>query len=263
MPHSSRPPGPSQGRPRPSSAQGGYTSSRHSSSGGRGRPRDASLAGAPAGVRRQSGRQSRRPNLWPRRIITGLGLLAILGLLVWALVSTFTWAFSGGEDAPQSAAQSGEGDPNTPRMTADGIVTSADSVQIPECTAEMLAITSTADSIHVGHPLTTALNVTTQPNIACSTAAGMFGLVVTSGDQLYYDSRRCEGYDPAANPLLLSPTASWSGELFWDARRYNGCVAVDNDGDGAADTAEPGTYKVRIVYGEQSTASEHVIEVIP
>lgn len=213
-------------------------SSRPSASGGRGRPRDPSLAGSPAGVRRQAGRRPRRQNLWPRRIITGAGLLAVLTLLVWALISSLMWAL-GSADAAQSVAQSGEIDPNAPRMSADGIVTSADTVQIPECTAEMLAINSTTNSIRVGQTLTAALTVSAQPNVACSTSGGMFGLVITSGDQLYYDSRQCEGNDPSANPLLLSPTASWAGELTWDGRRYKGCTAVDGNGDGAADVAEP------------------------
>lgn len=263
MPHSSRNSGSSQESPRRSSTQaGGHLSSRHRSSGGRGRPRDASLAGAPAGVRRRAGRPVRRPNLWPRRIITGLGLLAVLSLIVWGLASALTWALSSADDA-QSVVQSGEVDPNAPRMTADGVVTSADSVQIPECTAQMLAINSTTNSISVGQTLTAALTVSAQPNVACSTAAGMFGLVITSGDQLYYDSRQCEGYDASAQRLLLSPTASWSGELSWDGRRYKGCTALDGNGDGAADVAEPGTYKVRVMYGEQNTSSEHVIEVTP
>lgn len=263
MPHSSRTPGSSQERPRRSTPQGGgRMSSRQPSSGGRGWPRDPSLAGSPAGVRRQAGRRPRRQNLWPRRIITGLGLLTVLGLILWALISTLTWAL-GGADAAQSAPQSGQIDPNSPRMSADGLITSADSVQIPECTAEMLAINSTVGSIRVGQTLTAAVTVSAQPNVACSTSAGMFALVVTSGDQLYYDSRRCEGYDPSAGPLLLSPTASWNGELSWDARRYNGCSPVDSNGDGAADNAEPGTYKIRVMYGEHNTSSEHVIEVSP
>lgn len=223
------------------------------------------MAGSPAGVRRQAGRRPRRKNLWPRRIITGLGLLAILVLLVWALISTLSWAFSAGEEsAAQSGTQSGEVvDENMPRMTADGILSPNGTVQIPACTAEMLAINSTASSIRVGQAMTATVDVSTQPNTACAAAAGMFGLVITSGDQLYYDSRRCEAYDASTTPLLLSPTASWSGQLTWDARRYNGCSPIDSNSDGAADIAEPGTYKVRIVYGEQSTSSEHVIEVTP
>ncbi|WP_175955289.1 hypothetical protein [Schaalia sp. Marseille-Q2122] len=263
MPHSSRPSGSSQGeRPRRGVAPSGSGAS--ASAGGRGRPRQASLAGSPSGVRRQAGRRKGRANLWPRRIITGTGLLLVVGLILWALFNAVAWVFSDSDEAvAQSGAQSGAvEDSDSPRMTADGVLYPNDAVRIPECTPDMLALNSTTGSIHVGQALTASVEVSTQANTACSTDAGMFGLMITSGDEIYYDSRQCEA-DGLGSPLLLSPTASWSGELKWDGRRYAGCSPIDSDGDGATDLAQPGTYKVRVMYGDHNTSSEHIIEVGP
>lgn len=263
MPNSSRPSGSSQGeRPRRGVTRSGSGTSTSASR--RARPRQASLAGSPSGIRRQAGRRKGRPNLWPRRIITGTGLLLVVGLILWAVFNAVAWVFSDSDESvAQSGAQSGAvEDSDSPRMTADGILYPNDAVRIPECTSEMLALNSTTGSIHVGQALTASLSVATQANTACSTRADLFGLVITSGDEVYYDSRQCEGGEGSA-PLLLSPTASWTGELTWDGRRHRGCAPVDSDGDGATDLAQPGTYKVRVMYGDHNTSSEHVIEVLP
>ena len=81
-------------------------------------------------------------NLWPRRIITGLGLLLIIALIVWGIVAAvraIAGAFSAApapQSTPQSVVQPGAPDasgstpPRGQEATAAGLLTAPASVAV-------------------------------------------------------------------------------------------------------------------------------------
>ncbi|MCW1085666.1 hypothetical protein OJ920_10860, partial [Streptococcus anginosus] len=86
----------------------------------------------------------KKVNLWPRRIITGTGLLLIIALLGWGIYSLVMMATDATKkqvEGPQSISvyteetvQSGDGEirlRSTDKVTKDGIIAADDSVTIP------------------------------------------------------------------------------------------------------------------------------------
>ncbi|MDO4258055.1 MAG: hypothetical protein Q4C87_00885 [Actinomycetaceae bacterium] len=196
------------------------------------------------------GKKKRPVNLWPRRIITGGGALLILSLLIWGI-----WAGISALLAPRDTTASQSAGPVEER-SKDGIVIDDGPVQIPECSGDHLDIKVEVGDVAAGKPLTTPVVLTNSSDIACSTTFGGYALVVKSGEDTIYDGRKCEGIDPAATPLLLSPKTQWTGNLTWNGTRHNGCAPVDSDGNGAADPALPGTYRLQIFSGENAVGDE-------
>ena len=88
-------------------------------------------------------------NLWPRRIITGLGLILILALIVWGIVAAvraIAGAFSADstpQSTPQPVVQSGALDASGYTLkggqeaTADGLLTDGDRVDLSKATARI------------------------------------------------------------------------------------------------------------------------------
>lgn len=217
----------------------------------------------------QSSRQRRR--LWARRIITGLGLLAIVALLIWGIVSLVLFFVGGAASAneePQSletlkvqTLQSGDevlelGSDQT--ITRDGIVSESEGVIIPTCASAALHYTLTASQTKVGEGETLSVSVENTGEVACMIHAGAWGVRIVSGEDTMYDSRACDTYDPKATPLLLAPGMSWSGTLNWDGHVYSeGCVAPAE-----VVNAEAGTYRAILMSEDRQIGEEVVFEVL-
>lgn len=225
--------------------------------------------------RRGGSRTGARPpvNLWPRRIITGLALLVVLGLLVVGLVhlvgAVSSSASSGSGVAQSGGTQSGSGqsgsahpgggasDP-TDLTDDDG----SSPVQITACTAQDMTVgVEVQGSPTVGSGATFGITLQGPSDQQCSTSFGRVTIRVLSGDQTLYDSADCADRQSGESPLLFSPGQEWSGTLSWDGRTYDGCTPVDTDGDGEAQVAGSGTYRVKAFLDGEILGKEVVFEV--
>ena len=244
--------------------------------------RAASSAGAST-AKRGSGAGARRPkkapsgggrppvNLWPRRIITGVGLLLIIALIVWgivAVVRAIAGAFSADpvpQSTPQSVVQSGALDASGYTLkggqeaTADGLLTDGTTIDIPACLDRDITATAKASTVASGSAMPVTLTLENRGSVACSTSLTRFNLAVTTGDHQVYDSSRCADSQQSSTTLLLRPGGTWSGELRWDGYVYtNGCTAPA----GGASAAAAGTYKVAVTMGTREVGST-VVDVTP
>ena len=224
----------------------------------------ASTKAASGKSKRTSSGGPRPPvNLWPRRIITGLGLILILALIVWgvvALVRAVIGVFTS-DPVPQSSTQSvqsGTVDASGYTLkggqeaTADGLLTDGTAIEIPVCLDKDIAVTATASEASVGSPLYVSVTLENRGSVACSTSLSNYTLQVSTGGHQVYDSARCAADDESAKTLLLRPTGTWSGWLSWDGYVYvDGCTSPA----GGAKAATVGTYKLAIQQGSREVGS--------
>ena len=224
----------------------------------------ASTKAASGTSKRTSSGGPRPPvNLWPRRIITGLGLILILALIVWgvvALVRAVIGVFTS-DPVPQSSTQSvqsGTVDASGYTLkggqeaTADGLLTDGTAIEIPVCLDKDIAVTATASEASVGSPLYVSVTLENRGSVACSTSLSNYTLQVSTGGHQVYDSARCAADDESAKTLLLRPTGTWSGWLSWDGYVYaDGCTSPA----GGAKAATVGTYKLAIQQGSREVGS--------
>ncbi|MGO3797637.1 MAG: hypothetical protein ACTJGR_11045 [Pauljensenia sp.] len=212
-------------------------------------------------------------NLWPRRIITGVALLAVLGLLVAGLVhlvgAVTSSATAQSGPAQSGAVQSGDtqsgsarpgGGASDPTDLTDDDGSSP--VLISVCTAQDLtAALKLQGSPTVGSGATFGITLEGPSDRQCSTTFGQVTIRVVSGDQTLYDSAECDDRQSGETPLLFTPGQEWSGTLSWDGRTYDGCTPVDTDGDGEAEVAGAGTYRVEAHLDGDTLGEEVVFEV--
>lgn len=215
-------------------------------------------------------RRKKRHSLWPRRIITGAGLLGIIALIVWGVVALVQMVISHEPeaDAAQSApppvetVQSGDSVielREDEKISKDGIVSPTQGVVVPTCSPDALDITFNVASTPVGSGQKIAFTVRNASNVACKTAAGAFGLRIVTGEETMYDSHACAGNDPEATPLLLTPEMTWSGTLGWDGHGYvDGCTSPSE-----VRVSDAGTYRAIITLNGQAATPEAVFEVLP
>ena len=156
-------------------------------------------------------------NLWPRRIITGLGLLLIIALIVWGIVAAvraIAGAFSADpapQSTPQSVVQSGALDASGYTLkggqeaTADGLLTDGTTIDIPACLDRDITATAKASPVASGSAMPVTLTLENHGSVACSTSLTRFNLAVTTGDHQVYDSSRCADSQQSSTTLLLRP----------------------------------------------------------
>ena len=210
-------------------------------------------------------------NLWPRRIITGLGLILILALIVWGIVAAvraIVGAFSADpapQSTPQSAVQSGALDASGYTLkggqeaTADGLLTDGTTIDIPACLDRDITATARASAISSGSAMPVTLTLENRGSVACSTSLSRFALQISTGDLQVYNSAKCGEDQQSSATLLLRPGATWSGALRWDGYVYtNGCTTPA----GGASAASAGTYKVAVTMGTREVGST-VVDVTP
>ena len=210
-------------------------------------------------------------NLWPRRIITGLGLILILALIVWGIVAAvraIVGAFAADpapQSTPQSAVQSGALDASGYTLkggqeaTADGLLTDGTTIDIPACLDRDITATARASAISSGSAMPVTLTLENRGSVACSTSLSRFALQISTGDLQVYNSAKCGEDQQSSATLLLRPGTTWSGALRWDGYVYtNGCTTPA----GGASAASAGTYKVAVTMGTREVGST-VVDVIP
>ena len=210
-------------------------------------------------------------NLWPRRIITGLGLILILALIVWGIVAAvraIAGAFTADpapQSTPQSAVQSGALDASGYTLkggqeaTADGLLTDGTTIDIPACLDRDITATARASAISSGSAMPVTLTLENRGSVACSTSLSRFALQISTGDLQVYNSAKCGEDQQSSATLLLRPGATWSGALRWDGYVYtNGCTTPA----GGASAASAGTYKVAVTMGTREVGST-VVDVTP
>ncbi|MCI1662822.1 MAG: hypothetical protein LKI27_08005 [Actinomyces sp.] len=222
----------------------------------------------------------RTANLWPRRILTGLALVAAVALLVLGavrLVGALGNAVSGGggDDATSESGQSGDDAQSGPGLAdrMSGGTSGLQSVVIDPCSAQDLTVQiGVSGPVAVGAGATVQVTLTGASAADCSMTTGQLALRVLSGDQVIADGSACqatdgqsgEGADAATGsgtPLLFATGDSWSGTLTWDGGVHDGCGALDADGDGAGDIADAGTYRAQVLLDGQRIGDEAVFEV--
>lgn len=210
-------------------------------------------------------------NLWPRRIITGLGLILILALIGWGIVAAvraIAGAFAADpapQSTPQSAVQSGALDASGYTLkggqeaTADGLLTDGTTIDIPACLDRDITATASASAISSGSAMPVTLTLENRGSVACSTSLSRFALQISTGDLQVYNSAKCGEDQQSSATLLLRPGATWSGALRWDGYVYtNGCTTPA----GGASAASAGTYKVAVTMGTREVGST-VVDVTP
>ena len=194
-----------------------------------------------------AGRGPRGVNLWPRRIITGTGLLVVVALLVWGAVSAVRALLTGSppDPQPQSAAQSGTDASGYPlgadqRATADGIVTGDTTVDIPVCLEPNLEVRATASDATSGQAVPIDVSLRNRGSVACRVGLSSLAVTITTGNLTVYDS------------------AAWNGTLGWDGLVHaNGCAAPP----GGERAADPGTYQLRVLLDGKDTGNHVVFDV--
>jgi len=217
-----------------------------------------------------AGRPARTVNLWPRRIITGLALLAVVALVVVGVVRLVgvlggTASGSGGDAAAQSG-QSGEDAQSGPGLNdATSGAAGLSSVIINACSADDLTVEAQAPAaVAVGDGASLSVTLTSTSLPDCSLTRDQLALRVVSGDQVIYDGSACpasDGESGSDTPLLFATGLQWSGTLTWDGRLHDGCTAVDTDGDGRADVAGAGTYRLQVLLDGSRIGDQSVFEV--
>ncbi|QWW19863.1 hypothetical protein I6B53_01685 [Schaalia sp. 19OD2882] len=215
-----------------------------------GRPRKGASS-----ERRQ--RRAAPVNLWPRRIVTGTGLVVVVALVMWGLWALVNLGVQAWQDHSNADFEpSGAGT----HLTKDGWVGANGVTTVPECTPQDLHVkTVGAPSVNVGAGQDLTVTLENVGKSACHLLFGAYSLQITSGQDTYFDSRACQDRDQSATPLLLRPGSAWTGTMRWDGRRHDGCTPVDADGADGQDVAGPGTYSALVHVGETQVAGDPVV----
>lgn len=196
----------------------------------------------------------------------------MLALLVWAIYSLVSILVNSdgsqssdmqASDVSQSAQPqlvSGHPVPAGAKVTPDGFVDQEGNVTIPNCLGNDLTMSLDAHTVSVGAGVTMPITISNSGSIACLVDASRIRTLVTSGDDIYFNSGACEE-SPSSGQLLLRPSKTWTGSVSWDGRVYDQCTALDSDGDGQFDVAPAGTYVVRVSLGESDQGATNTLTV--
>ncbi|MBX3310918.1 MAG: hypothetical protein KF739_10860 [Cryobacterium sp.] len=169
---------------------------------------------------------------WRRRIIVGLALLAVIVIVLLILFQ------------PRGGA------PTTPTATKTDTQTSAPSNPDAACAAGAVEITAATDksSYAPGEKPQITLTVTNMGSVACTINAGTTQQEyrITSGDELYWDSKDCQSAATDA-PVILEPNVPKStAPIVWDRTRSSTTTC---DSERAQVPAGGASYHLNITLG--------------
>ncbi len=220
--------------------------------------------------KRTGGSPARTVNLWPRRLITGLALLAVVALVAVGVhrLAGVLGGTAPGHSGDTAAAQSGrsEEDPQSGPGLNDATSGAAglSSVIIDACTANDFAAQIQAPAaISVGKGASVSMTLTSRSLPDCSMTQDRMALRVVSGDQVIFDGSGCPPPDSESGTgtLLFATGFQWSGTLTWDGRVHDGCRAIDTDGDGQPDVAGAGIYRLQVLIDGSRIGDPAIVEV--
>lgn len=235
--------------------------------------RSASSTRSSSNLNRRRVRSTSRPNepnYVLRRIVVLGSLALILVLLVWGVIATIRWLF--GESTEDSTVQSAQSAQSLPQQvsghlippdgeaTPDGILEADGTITVPPCFPSDVTISLEPQTVGVGAGVKLPLVVKNTGPMACLFAADQLHTVVTSGEDVYFNSGACNDKGDST-PLLLSPSRQWTGSTSWNGRVYQECTPIDSDGDGQANVADAGTYTVRVSIGNTDAGASTVLIV--
>lgn len=226
----------------------------------------------------QTVRRRKKVNLWPRRIVTGVGLLLIVGVIVWAIWALISMLVGGNSDSVMSAEAQQSSQSASEEFTPDGIVARDGTLTIPQCEAEDLNIDLSVANIAAGKGLAWPLKVTNTSKTACSTVAGGFAVKIFTGDVNVFDSLECTTPQEDPAKLLLRPGMLWEEQIAWDGNQYLGCkvqeetVMVTLPAEDASQSArqeqvvqkvqaKPGTYRLQLFRNGVQLGEDHVFSI--
>lgn len=182
---------------------------------------------------------ARRREMWIRRIISSVILLAVVVGVVFLVIRGIGMI---GGMLPKATA--------TPQSGAMSSASQPTSVIISPCSVGDLQITATSDPAApvVGGGLTLGLSVENKTAKECSLALPDLEVRLSTGSDTVWAPTQCS--DTWNGNLLMLPGTPWSASLQWDGKLYDACTLLTDDA-GTGLVADPGTYHVQVaVKGE-------------
>jgi hypothetical protein len=180
---------------------------------------------------------------WRRRLLVGLGLLAVLVVIV-LIVSRLT---ASGEPSEVSGTPAPSMSASTPASTPVS-TNPADAVACDPSKIELTPVTdSTTYDVGVAPVLSFSLKNNT--SVACTLDAGsdLQEFIITSGEEVIWSSKDCQK-DPVAATVLLQPRVPFAGSsLQWDRTRSS---ADTCDTEREQVIAEGASYHLQVKIGE-------------
>jgi hypothetical protein len=188
---------------------------------------------------------------WRRRIVVGLGLLAVIVVILLI-------AFRPGGEKP--AANTTGDDPKSNAETTDDAAASTEApVADGSCAPTVIsvaAITDAAEYIASQQPLL-SLSVTNTGTTACTFSAGsdVQEYIITSGEDRIWSSKDCQ-VDAVAAPVTLEPGVAVTTTPFaWDRTRSDPTTCESTDRPQV--TAGGATYRLSVILnGVESAESK-------
>ncbi len=181
---------------------------------------------------------------WRRRLVVGLGLLAVIIIVLLIVV------------------RPGSGDPSAGGTTDPGSVASPESTDPakpptpPACDPDSVLVEAVTDKVSYndGEQPQLSLTITNQSETACSVNAGsdVQEFIVLSGAEQYWSSKDCQS-DPVATEALLQPGMPVSTPpISWDRTRSS----ADACGDVERETVPAGGASYHLVVSVNGIESD-------
>jgi cytoskeletal protein RodZ len=185
---------------------------------------------------------------WRRRLVVGLGLLAVLVVIV-LIVSRLV---ASGEPTPASS------DTPAPSGSASGSPTplSTNPADAEACDPSKVELTAVTDSTSYEAGVMPVMSFALKNNtsVACTFDAGsdLQEFIITSGDERIWSSKDCQT-DPVAATVPLQPRVPFAGSsLPWDRTRS----ATDTCGiERPQVTAEGASYHLQVKIGDLTSVN--------
>jgi len=177
------------------------------------------------------------PNIYIRRIVSSVIILALLSVIVWGLYSFGTWLWS-----TISAGSEESGQDQTPAP-----------VKISSCTEKDLDVTLSPSStkLAVAEGMTVVMHISAKSGAECKLEPDTLDLTLTVGGYPVWTPTKCAAPE---DTKLIAKGLEVEREYTWEARIYESCEQVGDL------YAEIGMFDLTAKVGEK-TADTMKIEV--
>lgn len=173
----------------------------------------------------------KKSEMWARRIISTLLLLAIAAGLVWLVIWLVGFFVGKNSDFETSMSASAK----------------QETLDISACKASALRtrIVAKPEFPGIGESTEFTLTVRNTENEDCQLDASDLRLRISNGDDVIWNPIECT--DAWDKPLLLSKDLTWSGKVTWDGKVYDKCKPVQFS-DNHDLVADAGNYRAYVDY---------------